>query len=264
MTVCTKCGLSEPDVVFKRLKFRDRRCDNCFKAYDHQYYESIKLPKRRKSPEASRAAANKYSLNHKDRRHERWIKTKNTNRTREVQRRSHLKQKSERINLIRKLKSVPCVDCGKIFPVCAIDFHHRGHKIKTCDIHRMVYHSSLLKLLNEIQKCDVICANCHRLRTNKPSKNNNETKIRNRLFLDKLKRSNPCIDCLEFFEPCQMDFDHVMVPKVRSVGSMVHQSREKLMAEIAKCELVCANCHRIRTTCRAKSIQDNKSILKYE
>lgn len=46
-----------------------------------------------------------------------------------------------------------------------------------------------------------------------------------------------------------MDFDHVQGVKVGNVGKMVNEavSVETLMAEIAKCEVVCANHHRIRT-----------------
>lgn len=62
-------------------------------------------------------------------------------------------------------------------------------------------------------------------------------------------KSAPCTDCDKSFDACCMDFDHVSSPKLYNVASMFahHYSREKIEAEIAKCELVCANCHRIRT-----------------
>jgi hypothetical protein len=47
-----------------------------------------------------------------------------------------------------------------------------------------------------------------------------------------------------------MDFDHLQ-GKDDLISKLVFQSgRERLLTELAKCELVCANCHRIRTTTR--------------
>lgn len=52
-----------------------------------------------------------------------------------------------------------------------------------------------------------------------------------------------------------MDFDHVKGNKVSGIAIMVGYktiSMEELLAEMEKCELVCANCHRIRTKKRAE------------
>lgn len=65
-------------------------------------------------------------------------------------------------------------------------------------------------------------------------------------YLDKLK-SQPCADCGISYPPYVMDFDHVRAPKVASVSKMVMWGWEKLKTEIAKCEIVCANCHRERS-----------------
>jgi hypothetical protein len=47
-----------------------------------------------------------------------------------------------------------------------------------------------------------------------------------------------------------MDFDHVRGEKLNNVSDMVRGPTEALLSEIAKCELVCAVCHRNRTTDR--------------
>jgi len=63
-------------------------------------------------------------------------------------------------------------------------------------------------------------------------------------------KSQPCQDCKLSFEVCCMDFDHRDgTVKSYNVGSMFahHYSRELIETELAKCDLVCANCHRIRT-----------------
>ena len=75
---------------------------------------------------------------------------------------------------------------------------------------------------------------------------------RQRAILDALK-AGPCVDCGQTYPPCVMDFDHVRGVKLRSVGQLVDASISKLMAEIEKCDLVCSNCHRIRTFHRVQS-----------
>lgn len=68
-------------------------------------------------------------------------------------------------------------------------------------------------------------------------------------FIDTFKLA-PCLDCGESYPPYVMDFDHrpgevklFAISKMRNQG----QSKEKIVAEIAKCDLVCSNCHRERT-----------------
>lgn len=59
----------------------------------------------------------------------------------------------------------------------------------------------------------------------------------------------PCTDCGNRFRPECMDFDHVRGTKSWNVSAMVERSFsvETILKEIAKCEVVCANCHRTRT-----------------
>lgn len=58
-----------------------------------------------------------------------------------------------------------------------------------------------------------------------------------------------CHDCGFTYPPWVMDFDHVRDEKLYNVANMVQQgmSLAKVLEEIAKCDLVCANCHRERT-----------------
>lgn len=64
-----------------------------------------------------------------------------------------------------------------------------------------------------------------------------------------LEKSKPCTDCLQRFHPVAMDFDHVRGVKTSEVASMFSKGAtiEAIKAEIAKCDLVCACCHRVRT-----------------
>lgn len=76
-----------------------------------------------------------------------------------------------------------------------------------------------------------------------------------RRFIESLKARTPCSDCGQKFPPECMDYDHVGDNKVMSVSKMIgsKHSVEEVFAEIDKCELVCANCHRIRTRGRWRS-----------
>jgi len=58
----------------------------------------------------------------------------------------------------------------------------------------------------------------------------------------------PCADCGERYPFYVMDFDHVSGERKKEVGAMRNVlNMEKVIEEILKCEVVCANCHRIRT-----------------
>ena len=60
--------------------------------------------------------------------------------------------------------------------------------------------------------------------------------------------SHPCVDCGEA-DPVVLEFDHVRGNKVASLSNMAQRqfSIAKLDAEIAKCEVRCANCHKRKT-----------------
>lgn len=61
-------------------------------------------------------------------------------------------------------------------------------------------------------------------------------------------KARTCADCEGSFPPFVLDFDHVRGCKEGNVSEMVrHVSPSVLRAEIDKCDVVCANCHRRRT-----------------
>ena len=64
-----------------------------------------------------------------------------------------------------------------------------------------------------------------------------------------IKEESGCIDCGEKYPHYMLEFDHL--PQFEKTGSptqIVHlYSWEKAMQEISKCDIVCANCHKIRT-----------------
>ena len=69
--------------------------------------------------------------------------------------------------LILKYKNKPCTDCGVSYPPYIMDFDHLDGNTKEYGIcymrrRRMAFD----KIEAEIAKCEVVCANCHRERTN--------------------------------------------------------------------------------------------------
>ena len=75
-----------------------------------------------------------------------------------------------------------------------------------------------------------------------------KAQVRNQNYVLEFLRQHPCTDCGET-DPIVLDFDHVRGEKLEHVSVMVQSgfSLEALKAEIKKCKIRCANCHRRRT-----------------
>lgn len=69
-------------------------------------------------------------------------------------------------------------------------------------------------------------------------------------------KAKPCADCGLRYPPYVMDFDHVRGKKDKCVSKMRVTNLDRILKEIAKCDLVCANCHRERTQKRFPSPGD--------
>lgn len=64
------------------------------------------------------------------------------------------------------------------------------------------------------------------------------------------KRS--CVDCGER-DPLVLEFDHLANKKFNIAKGLRNRSWQAIVDEIAKCDVVCANCHRRRTALRVRS-----------
>ena len=79
-----------------------------------------------------------------------------------------------------------------------------------------------------------------------------------RIYIDEL-RQEPCTDCKQCFPIDCMEFDHVpergkkLFAISEAAGGQTF-SEKKFTEELAKCDLVCANCHRIRTATRRRAL----------
>jgi hypothetical protein len=73
-------------------------------------------------------------------------------------------------------------------------------------------------------------------------------RARRREFINGLKLNRACADCGGNFPPYIMHFHHIDgSKKVFNVGRATGLSEATILNEVSKCELLCANCHGIRT-----------------
>lgn len=130
MKICSGCQESKPlSEYHKWARSADghyHKCKPCRKVYDANHYKNNEH--RRKT-------------------------IKDTNKRIRVERREKY----------RELKSsLSCIDCGNDNPI-VLEFDHLSDKEFT--ISQMISHSPWEEILREIDKCEPVCANCHRIRT---------------------------------------------------------------------------------------------------
>lgn len=133
---CSCCDEEKPIKNFYKRKTGKRagelyeKCKECMKARGRAYYHKNKnrqLNLARNRTNKARALKRKYLVNAKDK---------------------------------------PCSDCGVKYPHYVLDFDHKNKNDKIDNIAHLVNRNwSLKKIKEEISKCDIVCANCHRERT---------------------------------------------------------------------------------------------------
>ncbi len=74
--------------------------------------------------------------------------------------REKLREQSAR-KVFEYLINHPCINCGESDPI-VLEFDHRNRDDKIESVSILVRNSSWKRIEFEIQKCDVLCANCHR------------------------------------------------------------------------------------------------------
>lgn len=94
-----------------------------------------------------------------------WYKAYYTSSPKEKERLAVRREldRSQIYAFIQSAKNVPCMDCKKRYPYYVMDFDHIGDK--KFNIGESVSSKSLRQIKDEINKCEVVCSNCHRVRT---------------------------------------------------------------------------------------------------
>lgn len=95
----------------------------------------------------------------KESKHKFYLKNKSRSLTRTRE------DRAKRRAYIAELKAKPCMDCKTSYPWYVMDLDHRNGEEKVSNVAKMIARYSWKTILAEIEKCDVVCSNCHRIRT---------------------------------------------------------------------------------------------------
>ena len=135
MKLCNKCHVEKPLSGFAKNSSKSdglqARCRECNREYDKVRYAS-------KEPGAWRFQVSEGNKVYRER---------------------------NRQKIWGYLLSHPCVDCGENDPIVLEFDHVRGDKVD--NVSRLTQSVSWSKVEEEIAKCDVRCANCHKRKTAK-------------------------------------------------------------------------------------------------
>ena len=128
---CSKCKRSKPEKEFSARPNGKPRgvCKKCVNKYSRAKYQE----------DPDRYADSRY---------------KNKKKRRDALR-----------DLVAKAKDKPCADCDNSYPKAVMEFDHRPGTKKVDAVANLVGSGRKAAVLLEIEKCDVVCANCHRIRT---------------------------------------------------------------------------------------------------
>lgn len=123
---CSLCGVEKASEKFhRRGTGRQRWCKDCRRGYDSAYHA----------------------------------------RTRPIRLEQKREAKQARMAWLFNLKSDPCADCGGTFLPAAMGFDHLPGTLKISDVSTLVVTGRTRMAIAEIAKCDLVCANCHAIRT---------------------------------------------------------------------------------------------------
>ena len=122
------CGLWKPQSEFHKSRTGQfSYCRECRRAYDRRYYHERGKPMRLERRRARLQAAREWMASLK--------------------------------------KGVPCTDCGEVFPVWVMHWDHLPGYEKLACISSLVGSRRRTLILAELKKCELVCGNCHVLRT---------------------------------------------------------------------------------------------------
>lgn len=78
-------------------------------------------------------------------------------------------------------------------------------------------------------------------------------------YLQEYKQGKSCVDCREEYPYYVLEFDHCRGVKEFTIADYRNhtESLQKIVEEISKCDVVCANCHKTRTYMRSMVSPDN-------
>ena len=146
---------------------------------------------------------------------------------------------------IKKQKG-PCVDCNNA-DIRVLEFDHIIREDKENDVPRC---GSIEALIKEADKCVMRCGICHAKRT-KIQLNYGQNKKKYTDFINNIKcEIGGCKQCGWFDKDNLhvLQFDHIdRSTKLFNVSALASSKIEIIEEEIKKCQLLCVNCHKLKT-----------------
>jgi hypothetical protein len=171
------------------------------------------------------------------------------------------RQEALRAHILAYLRDRACLDCGESDPI-VLEFDHVAEKMAS--ISALIANTAPIRMVDaEIERCEIVCANCHRRRTatragwrraDLQGQSNRahvgSTVARNMAHLHAILAVSACADC-GLSDPIVLEFDHVG-RKRATVTRLAWDgcSLATIDAEVRECEIRCANCHRHATASR--------------
>jgi hypothetical protein len=145
--------------------------------------------------------------------------------------------------MVGEVESKRCCRCGATKPVGEFNWRRKalGQRDTMCRPCRAAY------------KHEHYSANKARYITQAAESKKRLRLARTKWLLDYF-RAHPCRDCGES-DPVVLDFDHLEDKSFAIGESLTYRRWERILEEIAKCDVVCANCHRRRTARRHGSVR---------
>lgn len=147
-------------------------------------------------------------------------------------------------------KGNKCSLCKVVYPSYVFDFHHPQEKNFSLSA---LMSGKWERIEEELNKCDLLCANCHRLLHYKSDPV--QHRRANRRYKYKRKAmallGSTCCRCgliptIDDESLSAFDFHHILHTNKKSVGNLLDNAGWNVIRdEVSKCILVCANCHRI-------------------
>lgn len=224
---CESCGQEFPSKVLIDGKLRSlQRRRFCLTCSPFGLHNTSKFPPRIGLPEDLKE--------HRRRR-----------RNAKIYRCNKRRQRRRRAELI-SLRGGRCEACGYDAVHAALEFHHRDPETKVFSLAN--FHGSWVRLLLEAAKCDLLCANCHRLRHAREERTDYRvTQLRRETRARAIERmGGACVGCGRDAPPLLFEFHHRKAQeKDFGIGEDgVVRPWDTIVAELAKCVMLCANCHR--------------------
>lgn len=163
--------------------------------------------------------------------------------------RLRLKQRRRRNKKYADARRTACISCGESDKAC-LDFHHLGDKTRS--ISQLIHRGCATAALQiEIDKCEVLCANCHqkqhgptRITDGSHWKNVSSKLVAKRKWFIAFLATQKCVTCGETNSTCLV-WHHTN--KKRATIYYILTSNHSLLylqEELATCQPLCTNCHR--------------------